>query len=128
MDTVARKVYQRRHLSVPKFISQNRVNPNHEKGTVMAKAKEAEAAAPKVVLDFNVDFTNPANVAPIAAAAWDAVKGKDDAPFGGATIDFQHILLAHAKSALTTGVLLQGDTNLALFEQEISRLRNAAAK
>lgn len=92
----------------------------------MAKAKKVEAKAAEPVLDFDVDFTNPVSVAPIAAVAWNAVKGPSDASFAEATIDFQHTLLHHAKSALTSPRLLEGKTNLALFEQEVNRLHLAA--
>lgn len=88
----------------------------------------ATAVAPAPTLNFDVDLSNPALVAPIAAAAWDTVKGKDDATFATATGDFRGVLLAHAKSALTSNAILKGDTNLARFEQEVNRLRLAANK
>jgi protein tyrosine phosphatase (PTP) superfamily phosphohydrolase (DUF442 family) len=78
-------------------------------------------------LNFDVDFNSDTAIAPIAEAAWNKVRGKDDATFNGAVRDFQHTLLAHCRSALRTNPL-SGNTNLARFEQEVARLQGEARK
>jgi hypothetical protein len=78
-------------------------------------------------LSFDVDFNSDAAIAPIAAAAWDKVRGKDDATFKSAVGDFQLTLLNHCRSALRTGAL-KGGTALARFEQEVVQLQDRARK
>lgn len=76
-------------------------------------------------LNFDSDFTSDVDVVPIAEAAWNKVRGKDDAAFRVADGNFQRILLAHARSALKTNPLA-GETNLARFEQEVANLQRKA--
>jgi len=78
-------------------------------------------------LNFEVDFSSDAAIAPIAAAAWDKVRGKDDATFASAVDDFKQHLINHCRSALKSNPL-QGKTNMALFEQEVARLYGNAKK
>jgi hypothetical protein len=96
-----------------------------------AAAKAAKLAPPPAQLppDFDFDF-DPASVphlAAVAAAAWDAVKGHDDAPFAAAAGTFQHELLAHAKSALTTQPQ-GGPTAQAKFERKVAQMKLESLK
>jgi len=74
-------------------------------------------------LNFDVDFNSAADVAPIAAAAWDTVRGDGDATFADSIPTYKEQLIAHAQSALKTGAQV-GDTSLARFEQAVAGLRN----
>jgi hypothetical protein len=85
-------------------------------------------ATAKPKLNFDVDFSSDADIAPIAEVAWNKVRGKDDASFAAAVEDFKRHLINHARSALTTSAILQGKTNMALFEQEVARLKGEAKK
>lgn len=58
-----------------------------------------------------------------AVEAWDKVKGRDDASFADAVVDFKFTLMNHAESVYKTGKALEGDTALARFEQEVARIR-----
>lgn len=58
-----------------------------------------------------------------AVEAWDKVRGKDDATFAAAVGDFKLTLMNHAESVYKTGQVLQGDTSLARFEQEVAKIR-----
>lgn len=58
-----------------------------------------------------------------AVEAWDKVKGKDDASFADAVGDFKQTLLNHAESVYKTGQVLEGDSALARFEQEVAKIR-----
>lgn len=84
------------------------------------------APAPAPTLNFDIDPNLISSLLPIVNAAWNNVRG-DDPPFGSCAVTHQDRLLAHARSALKVGPLA-GDTAMALFEQEVCRLRNEAAK
>lgn len=58
-----------------------------------------------------------------AVEAWNKVRGKDDATFEAAVGDFKQTLLNHAESVYKTGQVMDGDTTLARFEQEVAKIR-----
>lgn len=58
-----------------------------------------------------------------AVEAWDKVRGKDDATFAAAVDDFKRTLINHAESVYRTGKVMEGDTSLARFEQEVAKIR-----
>src|SRR5262249_51278271 len=58
----------------------------------------------------------------LMAAAWNTVKGPTDADFAHCDPRFLLDLAYHAKDVQEKGQVLQGDTQLARFEQEFSRL------
>lgn len=76
-------------------------------------------------LNFDVDFNSDVAIAPIAAAAWNKVRNRDDATFEAAVGDFKRHLINHCRSALKS-TPLPGKTNMALFEQEVARLSGMA--
>jgi hypothetical protein len=63
-----------------------------------------------------------------AVEAWNKVKGKDDASFADAVADFKATLINHAESVYKTGKVLEGDTSLARFEQEVAKIRARQAE
>ena len=58
-----------------------------------------------------------------AVQAWDAVKGADDAPFAAMAISHRHDLLHCAEAVYRTGKVMEGDSSLARFEQEVRRIQ-----
>jgi len=91
------------------------------------KAANAREKVDLKSLNFDINYANPLAVAPIAAAAWENVRGNDDAPFAACTGDFQRQLIFHVTSALTSGPQ-SGDTYWARTEQEAVKLRDLAAR
>ena len=57
----------------------------------------------------------------IAEQAWNAVRG-DDASYEDSRPDFQMVLLYAAETVQSTHAVLEGDTHLARFEQEVYRI------
>jgi hypothetical protein len=58
----------------------------------------------------------------LTMAAWNTVKGPDDADFDHCEPNFQAVLRQHARDVQETKQVLPGDTQLARFEQELSLL------
>ena len=72
---------------------------------------------------YEYDIAAPASLIPMIADAWDAVKGEGDANFATCAPNFRDTLMAHGVDAVRSGIAQEGDTNLALFEREIIRIK-----
>lgn len=69
-----------------------------------------------------VEAPKPTTIEEITAAAWNAIKGEDDAPFALCQPNFQGDLLYHAQAVRKSQETMQTDTSLARFEREVKRL------
>ncbi len=56
-----------------------------------------------------------------AVEAWHKVKGKDDAEFAACVGEFRQSLINHAEEVHRSGIVQEGDTVMARFEQEVAR-------
>ncbi len=54
--------------------------------------------------------------------AWHKVKGHDDAEFAKCLAEFRQNLVNHAEEVHRSGIVQEGDTVIARFEQEVARI------
>ena len=89
-------------------------------GQAVATIQVPEHTAQVIVASSSI-----AGCAVAAVKAWNKVKAKDDADFASAEGGFRQHLLNHAESVYRTGKVLDGNTSLARFEQEVAKIKDA---
>ncbi len=72
---------------------------------------------------YEVMFDHPETLIPLLRECWDAVR-QGDAEFDNCAPDFRETLLAHALGVLKTPAVLEGDSHMARFENQVAIRKN----
>jgi hypothetical protein len=72
--------------------------------------------------EVSVGHSTVPGVIAATVEAWHKVKGHDDAEFAKCTREHRQDLINHAEEIHRTGVVMEGDTVMARFEQEVAKI------
>lgn len=97
----------------------------HEKVEITTPDEVVNGADEPVVTTTDasvIDPNAPMTLIPLVREAWNAVRG-EDSHFDVCQPTFKRALLDHALSVLKSGVVLEGNSYWARFEQKIAELK-----
>lgn len=112
------------------------VAPESRKDEIMAKKSKASLAVedkgghavvavdvPAHSAEVSVAYSAIEGCAVAAVEAWERVKRDDDASFGAMADSYRRELLSAAEGVYRSGVVMEGDTSLAKFEQAVASIK-----
>lgn len=93
---------------------------------IAVEEKSGQAVAtvdvPAHKAEVSIGHSSVPGVIAATVEAWHKVKGKDDAEFANCLAAFRQDLINHAEELHRSGIVAEGDTVMAKFEQEVAKI------